>query len=91
MGGLHDVLPDHGRVGASVDLTFGSRRDHGDLGFRKADPDGRCALWRIAGEDGIGIVLGGPGLTGRWAALQLGPPAGALVDGSLEDPGQLIG
>ena len=91
VGGFHDVLPDHGRVGPSVDLSVRGRWNHGDLGLGETNPHRGGALWGVAGEDGVGVVLGGPRFAGSGSILQLRPPACALVDGSLEDPRHLVG
>ena len=91
MGRLHDVLPDERRVRAAEDLAVRGGRHHRDLAHRIAHPDSGRPLGRVAEEEGVGVVLRGPGLAGGRAIVELCPVAGARSQDALEHPGQLVG
>ncbi len=91
MGHLHHVLPDERRIGATEDLAVGGRRHHRYLALRIAHPHTGRPLRRVSDEEGIGIVLGGAGLAGGRAILELRPVSGAGIQDTLQHPRQLVG
>ena len=91
MGHLHDVLPDERRIGATEDLAVGGRRHHRYLALRVAHPDSGRPLRRVSDEERISVVLGGAGLAGGGAILELRPVPGAGIQDTFEYPRQLVG
>ena len=81
--GLHEQPPHLGREASAGhgDPVHAVERD---LGPRVAHPDGRRELGRVAGEPGVDVELGGPGLAGRRPA-EGGARARAGLDVLLED------
>ncbi len=84
-------VPDFGREGAAED---GDPVDagHRDLvRLRVADPDRGRQVRLVAGEPGVGVFVGGPGLARLAGAAGVGGGAGAFGDVVVQQPGHLPG
>ncbi len=84
-------MPDLGREGAAED---GDAVDAGHLdrvGLRVADPDHARQVGLVAGEPGVGLAVGCPGLAGLARAAGVGGGAGAFGDVVVQQPRHLVG